>query len=123
MVETATLGICPSASASGVKANRLLADQWACLVSRIINDLRAFGIVTSVDLAEELNRRGIPTLRDGTWHRTTVDNLLRRYAQVRRTNPDLVAQTLVNPPVSLLEFIARKQTEHLGRQRALREPP
>ena len=114
--------ISPKASVAGVQSTRLLSDQWACIIARIINDLRAFAIVTSVALAEELNRRGIPTLRDGTWHRTTVDNLLRRYANVRRVNPDLVAQTLVKPPAELLEFIARKQTEHLKRQRHLRDP-
>lgn len=114
--------ISPKASVAGVQSTRLLSDQWACLIARIINDLRAFGVVSSAALAEELNHRGIPTLRAGTWHRTTVDNLLRRYANVRQLNPDLVAQTLVKPPAELLEFIARKQTEHLDRQRNLRDP-
>lgn len=106
----------PTATRAGVKATRLRADQWACLMARIINDLRVSDHISHEELAAALNERGIPTLRDGTWHRTTVQNLLRRYAHVRRTNPDLVSLTLVSPPAALLEFIARKQTEHLERQ-------
>lgn len=115
--------ISPAASRAGVERARLLADQWACLIARIINDLRALGHVSHEQLAAALNGHGIPTLRDGTWHRTTVQNLLTRYAELRRSNPDLVAKTLLHPPPELLAHIARHQAEHIKRQRALRDPP
>jgi len=123
MVSYGVAALSPSASKAGVDRSRLQANQWACLISRIINDLRPFGYVSHEQLAAALNERGIPTLRDGIWHRTTVQNLLKRYAHIRRTNPDLVASTFVNPPTKLLEFIARKQIEHLERQRTFRESP
>jgi len=115
--------ISPSASRAGVLKTRLKADQWACVVARIINDLRVLGHTSHDQLAAELNRRGIPTVRDGRWHRTTVQNLLYRYALVRRSNPQLVASTLLNPPPQLLRHIAEHQLEQLDRQRALRDPP
>jgi hypothetical protein len=115
--------ISPSASKAGVQRSRQLADQWACLIARIINDLRALGSTSHEQLAVELNARGIPTLRSGTWHRTTVQNLLHRYAHVRRSNPQLVASTLLNPPPQLLRHIAEHQLNELDSQRALRDPP
>lgn len=115
--------ISPSASKAGVERSRLLSDQWACLVARIVNDLRASGHISHEQLADALNAHGIPTLRKGIWHRTGVQNLLARYAELRRQNPGLVAQTLLHAPPELLVHIARHQIRHTERQRALREAP
>lgn len=115
--------VSPKASVAGVASLRLLSDQWACLIARIINDFRSFGITTAPQIAAELNRRGIPTLRNGRWHASTVNNLLHRYAHARRANPELVAQTLLHPPHALLKHIAQHQVDSMERQRALRDPP
>lgn len=123
MPDKAPFTISPNASRAGVLKTRLLSDQWACLVARIINDVRSFGITTAPQIAADLNRRGIPTLRNGRWHASTVNNLLRRYAHARRTNPNLVAQTLRHPPPALLKHIAEHQVDSMERQRALRDPP
>ena len=115
--------ISPNASRAGVVKSRLKADQWACIIARIINDLRALNIVTGPQIAAELNARGIPTLRKGRWHASAIRLLLHRYVHLRRTNPSLVADSLTNPPPVLLKHIADHQVEHLDQQRALRDPP
>jgi hypothetical protein len=38
----------------------------------------ARGFISQCALADELNRRGIPTARGGSWHRTTVVRVLLR---------------------------------------------
>lgn len=75
--------ISPAASSARVLKTRLEADQWAFVIARIINDLRTFGHTSHDQLAAELNRRGIPTVRNGSWHRTTVQKPLKRYAFLR----------------------------------------
>jgi Recombinase len=47
------------------------------LVSTIL-ELRAAGFVSRQALADELNRRGISTVRGGSWHYTTVVRMLTR---------------------------------------------
>lgn len=123
MPPTKTFAISPNASRAGVQQSRLIADQWACIIVRVINDLRSFGLTTAPQLAAELNRRGIPTLRNGRWHASTVNNLLHRYAHVRRTNPELVEQTLMDPPPALMAYIAAHQVKAIKDQRALRDAP
>ena len=113
--------VSPKASPAGVRGRRRKADQWACVIARLIEDLRALGFITSLTLAEELNHRGIPTINDRTWRRTSVDNLLHRYAELRRTNPKLVARTLLRPPPDMVARIAVGQIQAAHRQRALRE--
>jgi hypothetical protein len=43
-----------------------------------IRELTAAGFVSRRSLADELNRRGIPTARGGSWHYTTVVRMLTR---------------------------------------------
>jgi hypothetical protein len=44
----------------------------------IIRELRATGFVSRRALANELNRRGVPTAHGGRWHHTTVVRILTR---------------------------------------------
>lgn len=107
----------------GVQRAQLISDQWACIIARIVNDLRAKGLTSAPQIAMGLNDYGIPTLRNRRWRENTVKNLLARYAELRRRNPQLVAATLLNPPPALITFIARHQAKHVARQHALREDP
>src|SRR4029077_15061926 len=43
-----------------------------------LRELRAAGFISRQALADELNRRGIPTARGGSWHYTTVVRMLTR---------------------------------------------
>ena len=62
----------------GGLANKLEADFRANALVSIIRELMASGFVSRRALAEELNRRGIPTARGGKWHCTTVVRMLNR---------------------------------------------
>jgi len=66
------------AAAKGAKANRVGADAFAANILPVIQQIRASGVRGDRAIAEALNARGIKTARGGTWHRTTVRNLLAR---------------------------------------------
>ena len=62
----------------GALANKRAADSHALALLPIIRELGAAGFISRPALANELNRRGIPTARGGHWHRTTVVRMLTR---------------------------------------------
>jgi hypothetical protein len=47
-----------------------------------IREVRAAGFTSRRALADELNRRGIPTARGGIWHYTTVVRMLTRLDRI-----------------------------------------
>ena len=59
-------------------AIQLAADSFARNVLPTIQTLTAAGFVSQRALANELNRRGIPTARGGSWHYMTVRRVLFR---------------------------------------------
>jgi hypothetical protein len=59
-------------------ASQLAADSFARNVLPTIQTLMAAGFVSQRALANELNRRGIPTARGGSWHYTSVRRVLFR---------------------------------------------
>jgi hypothetical protein len=63
---------------SGSQANKRRAEVHAAAYSSTIQELRSAGFVSRRTLADELNRRGIPTARGGKWHYTTVVRMLTR---------------------------------------------
>jgi hypothetical protein len=63
---------------NGALANKRAADSRALALLATIRKLMAAGFVSDRGLANELNRRGIPTARGGRWHRTTVTRMLTR---------------------------------------------
>jgi len=63
---------------NGALAGKRAADSRARTLVSIIRELKAAGFVSRRALAEELNRRRIPTARGGSWHYTTVVRMLRR---------------------------------------------
>ena len=58
--------------------NKRAADSRAAALASTIRKLMAAGFVSHRELADELNRRGIPTALGGSWHRTTVARMLTR---------------------------------------------
>jgi hypothetical protein len=49
----------------------------------------AAGFVSHPELADELNRRGIPTALAGSWHRTTVARMLTRLGLITSGNRNI----------------------------------
>jgi hypothetical protein len=62
----------------GALAVKRAADAHARALVSTLRELRAAGFISRRALADELNRRGIPTARDGRWHYTTVVRILKR---------------------------------------------
>jgi DNA invertase Pin-like site-specific DNA recombinase len=68
----------PQAQAKGVTANREAADAFAANVLPIVRQIQASGANTFRAIAAALNSRGVRTARGGSWHDSTVRNLLAR---------------------------------------------
>jgi hypothetical protein len=68
-------------------ANKRAADSRARALVPTIRELRAAGFVSRRALADELNRRAIPTARGGRWHSTTVARMLTRLGLKTHGNP------------------------------------
>jgi len=66
----------PGSSGSQVIKRR--AELYAAAFDSTIRELRSAGFVSRRALADELNRRKIPTARGGRWHYTTVVRMLTR---------------------------------------------
>lgn len=49
-----------------------------------VRELQASGVVARRAIADELNRRGVPTERNGRWHYTTVVRMMTRLGMVKR---------------------------------------
>jgi len=62
----------------GALANKRPADIRARALASTLRELEAAGFKTRRALADELNRRGIPTALGGRWHYTTVVRMLTR---------------------------------------------
>ena len=62
----------------GAFANKRAADARARALASTLRELKAAGFISRRALADELNRRGIPTARGGRWHYTTVVRMLTR---------------------------------------------
>ena len=69
------------AQVKGAAAGRAAADAFAAGMLPVIQQIRASGVKTDQGIAEALNARGVKTARGGSWHRTTVRNLLARGPQ------------------------------------------
>jgi recombinase len=62
----------------GALAGKRAADARARALATTIRELRAAGFISRRALADQLNRRRIPTARGGNWHYTTVTRMLTR---------------------------------------------
>ena len=65
------------------------ADARAKAFGPTIRQLMAAGFVSQRELANELNRRGIPTALGGSWHRTTVWRMVRRLGLITSGNRNI----------------------------------
>jgi hypothetical protein len=68
----------PKRGARGRLANKRAADHRANALAPTLSEIQAAGFMARRALADELNRRGIPTARGGRWHYTTVVRMLKR---------------------------------------------
>jgi Recombinase len=62
----------------GAVAGKRAAEARARALASTLRELRAAGFISRRALADELNRRGIPTSRGGSWHYTTIVRMLTR---------------------------------------------
>ena len=65
-------------SAIGNAKQAATADKFASRIKLIVDDLKAAGLTSLLAIASALNERGISTARGGSWHATTVRNVLSR---------------------------------------------
>ena len=82
----------PSSRRRGVhvaSTNKRAADSRAAALASTIRQLMAAGFVSQRELANELNRRGIPTALGGSWHRTTVWRMVRRLGLITSGNRNI----------------------------------
>jgi hypothetical protein len=69
---------CAAQRAHSVSAGPGKADEFAQSVRPVIDEIRRRGTTSFTGIAEELNRRRIPTSHRRTWYASTVKNLLSR---------------------------------------------
>jgi hypothetical protein len=65
---------------NGGAATKRAADARAMALATVISELRACGFTRLSAIADELNRRQVPTARGAKWRATTVARLLTRVA-------------------------------------------
>jgi len=79
---------------------------------QIIHEPLAAGFLSRRSLADELNRRGIPTARGGRWHYTTVVRTLTRLGLIRagngRSNQRLAVKKAADARARALASTVRK---------------
>jgi DNA invertase Pin-like site-specific DNA recombinase len=64
---------------AAVNTIKLKADNHAANLKPVIEALKATGITSLGGIAKALNERGMLTPRGGTWHKTSVSNLIARH--------------------------------------------
>lgn len=61
---------------------RRQADEFAALMAPIIAQIKEEGYTSFESIRDELNRRKVPTARDGSWHTPTVYRLVKRIERI-----------------------------------------
>jgi len=93
-------------------ANKRAAGFRARALVQIIHEPLAAGFLSRRSLADELNRRGIPTARGGRWHYTTVVRTLTRLGLIRagngRSNQRLAVKKAADARAGALASTIRK---------------
>ena len=69
---------------NGGAATKRAADARAMALATVIGELRAAGFTKLSAIADELNRRQVPTIRGARWRATTVARLLARLVGTRQ---------------------------------------
>jgi hypothetical protein len=78
-MEQTSDGISPrNPQRSGATANQLAANCRAAALAPTLRKFMAAGFISYQALADDLNRRRIPTALGGSWHRTTVVRMVAR---------------------------------------------
>jgi hypothetical protein len=69
---------------NGGAATKRAADARAMALATVFGELRAAGFTKLRAIADELNRRQVPTIRGAKWRATTVARLLARLVGTRQ---------------------------------------
>lgn len=83
---------------TGAFENRFQAVSFAIQLREEIERARQNGAVTTQEIADDLNARGVLTRRSGVWHRASVNRVLRR--QVRYVSVLPPAPSPPEPPIA-----------------------
>ena len=62
------------------RQNKAIADKHAQSISVAVRNIQASGFISVRQITNELNRRDVPTAKDGAWHIPTTHRLLKRLA-------------------------------------------
>ena len=94
----------------GALALKQAADSRAHALASTIRKVLSAGFVSRRALADELNRRGIPTARGGSWHYTTVVRTLTRLGLITKgaTNNGLSNKKAADARAKALASTIRK---------------
>jgi hypothetical protein len=96
----------------GALAVKRAADAHARALASTLRELRAAGFISRRALADELNRRRIPTAHGGRWHYTTVVRTLTRLGLIRvskgRSNQRLAVKKAADARARALASTIRK---------------
>ena len=115
----------------GALANKRAADSHANALASTIRELRAAGFISRRSLADELNRRGIPTARGGKWHYTTVVRMLARQglltegvgARVSNGHAKKLAAEALAPTIAEIQSAGFVSVQAITRELREREIP
>ena len=69
---------------AAASAHKRAAESRALALAPTIRKLIVAGFVSQSALADELNRRGVPTALDGSWHRTSIGRMLSRLGLITK---------------------------------------
>jgi hypothetical protein len=78
---------CAAQTARLAAVQRDEADEFAQGLKPIIDEIKTRGTTSLTGIAEELNRRQIPTSHERTWYASTVKNLLARFDRLAQGSP------------------------------------
>lgn len=90
--------------------NKRAAVSRAHALASTIRKLMAAGFVSKRALADELNRRGLPTALGGSWHRTSVGRMLTRLGLIAkgRVNNGLASKRAADARARALALTIRE---------------
>jgi hypothetical protein len=77
--------------------HRAAATEFALTLASPIEEAREAGAATYADIAEQLNRRAIPTREGGNWHPTSVQRVVSRLGQKGFILGGEKMQSIANP--------------------------
>lgn len=94
-------------------------DAFAARMANHIRELRSVGITTAKGMAEALNSRGIPGIRGGRWHSSTVRDIDLRAERVLSESRDWVKAAVALQSRGAMKAIRRIRTKGFSAYEAI----